>query len=93
MQKWIESKSTAKVIYFFQICKFFRLFFSILLHFEIKSRVRDWKSYGIVQQCGACEPMQAPADVVLEMSGSAGLWRERPNNNSHRKEREADSPE
>ena len=48
-----------------------------------KNSVRDWKGYGIVQQCGTCEPLQAPADVVLEMSGSAGLWRERPNRNSH----------
>ena len=23
-------------------------------------RVRDWKGYGIVQQCGICEPLQSP---------------------------------
>ena len=23
-------------------------------------RVRDWKGYGIVQQCGTCEPLQNP---------------------------------
>ena len=28
--------------------------------------VRDWKGYGIVQQCGTCEPMQSPTDVALE---------------------------
>ena len=63
------------------------------------SRVRDWKGYGIVQQCGTCEPLQSPTDVALEMSGSAELWRERPNPNSrnkyydarHRKEIEAHS--
>ena len=22
-------------------------------------RVRDWKGYGIVQQCGTCEPLQS----------------------------------
>ena len=50
--------------------------------FVIKIRVRDWKGYGIVQQCGTCEPLQSPTDVALEMSGSAELCRERPNNNS-----------
>ena len=30
------------------------------------SRVRDWKGYGIVQQCGTCEPLQSPTDVALE---------------------------
>jgi hypothetical protein len=29
-------------------------------------RVRDWKGYGIVQQCGTCEPLQSPTDVALE---------------------------
>ena len=48
-------------------------------------RVRDWKGYGIVQQCGTCEPLQSPTDVALEMSGSAELCRERPNNNSRTK--------
>ena len=48
-------------------------------------RVRDWKGYGIVQQCGACEPLQSPTDVALEMSGSAELCRERPNKNSRTK--------
>ena len=42
-------------------------------------RVRDWKGYGIVQQCGTCEPLQSPTDVALEMSGSAELCRKRPN--------------
>ena len=28
-------------------------------------RVRDWKGYGIVQQCGICEPLQSPTDVAL----------------------------
>ena len=68
-------------------------------HFERKKRVRDWKGYGIVQQCGTCEPLQSPTDVALEMSGSAELCRERPNKNSrtkyydarHRKEIEAHS--
>ena len=49
------------------------------------SRVRDWKGYGIVQQCGTCEPLQSPTDVALEMSGSAELCRERPNKNSRTK--------
>ena len=47
--------------------------------------VRDWKGYGIVQQCGTCEPLQSPTDVALEMSGSAELCRERPNKNSRTK--------
>ena len=38
-------------------------------------RVRDWMGYGIVLQCGTCEPLQSPTDVALEMSGSAELWR------------------
>ena len=54
-------------------------------HFERKKRVRDWKGYGIVQQCGTCEPLQSPTDVALEMSGSAELCRERPNENSRTK--------
>ena len=29
-------------------------------------RVRDWKGYGIVLQCGTCEPLQSPTDVALE---------------------------
>ena len=29
-------------------------------------RVRDWKGYGIVQQCGTCEPQQSPTDLALE---------------------------
>ena len=28
-------------------------------HFERKKRVRDWKGYGIVQQCGTCKPLQS----------------------------------
>lgn len=24
------------------------------------SRIRDWKGYGIAQQCGTCEPLQSP---------------------------------
>ena len=64
-------------------------------------RVRDWKGYGIVQQCGACEPLQSPTDVALEMSGSAELCRERPNENSrtkyydssHADEQDASHPE
>ena len=35
--------------------------------FVIKIRVRDWKGYGIVPQCGTCEPLQSPTDVALEM--------------------------
>ena len=31
-----------------------------------KSRVRDWKGYGIMQLCGTCEPLQSPTDVALE---------------------------
>ena len=54
-------------------------------HFERKKRVRDWKGYGIVQQCGTCEPLQSPTDVALEMRGSAELCRERPNENSRTK--------
>jgi len=23
-------------------------------------RVRDWKGYGIAEQCGTCEPLQSP---------------------------------
>ena len=65
------------------------------------SRVRDWKGYGIVQQCGTCEPLQSPTDVALEMSGSAELCRERPNkdsrntnyDDSHAKEQDARHPE
>ena len=45
-------------------------------------RVRDWKGYGIVQQCGTCEPLQSPTGLALEMSGSAELCRERPNKDS-----------
>ena len=48
-------------------------------------RVRDWKGYGIVQQCGTCEPLQSPTDVALEMRGPAELCWERPNNNSRTK--------
>jgi len=48
-------------------------------------RVRDWKGYGIVQQCGTCEPLQSPTGLALEMSGSAELCRERPNENSRTK--------
>ena len=44
-------------------------------HFERKKRVRDWKGYGIVQQCGTCEPLQSPTDVALEMSGAAEVYR------------------
>ena len=36
-------------------------------------------------KCGACEPLQSPTDVALEMSGSAELCRERPNLNSRNK--------
>ena len=52
-------------------------------------RVRDWKGYGIVQQCGTCEPLQSPTDVALEMKGSAELCRERPNNESRNKNYDA----
>ncbi len=41
--------------------------------------------FGIVQQCGTCEPLQSPTDVALAMSGSAELCRERPNENSRTK--------
>ena len=65
------------------------------------SRVRDWKGYGIVQQCGTCEPLQSPTDVALEMSGSAELCRERPNlysrnkyyDDSHTTDKDARHPE
>ena len=36
-------------------------------------------------KCGTCEPLQSPTDVALEMSGSAELCRERPNENSRTK--------
>ena len=49
------------------------------------ARVRDWKGYGIWYKCGTCEPLQSPTDVALEMSGSAELCRERPNENSRTK--------
>ena len=70
-------------------------------HFERKKRVRDWKGYGIVQQCGTCEPLQSPTDVALEMSGSAELCRERPNlhsrtkyyDDSHTTDKDASHPE
>ena len=48
-------------------------------------RVRDWKGYGIVQQCGTCDPLQSPTGLALEMIGSAELCRERPNKNSRTK--------
>ena len=38
-----------------------------------------------MQQCGTCEPLQSPTDVALEMSGSAELCRERPNEDSRTK--------
>ena len=47
--------------------------------------VRDWKGYGVWYKCGTCEPLQSPTDVALEMSGSAELCRERPNENSRTK--------
>ena len=33
---------------------------------QFSPRVRDWKGYGIVPQCGTCEPLQSPTDVALE---------------------------
>ena len=53
------------------------------------SCVRDWKGYGIVPQCGTCEPLQSPTDVALEISGSAELCWERPNNESRNKNYDA----
>ena len=47
-------------------------------------RVRDWKGYGIVQQCGTCEPLQSPTDVALERMICRAM-EERPNKNSRTK--------
>ena len=49
-------KVDAKLVLFFQKNKF------CLLKMEKNAffRVRDWKGYGIVQQCGTCEPLQSP---------------------------------
>ena len=47
-------------------------------------RVRDWKGYGIVLQCGTCEPLQSPTDVVLERM-ICRTMEERPNKNSRTK--------
>ena len=64
------------------------------------SRVRDWKGYGIVQQCGTCEPLQSPTDVALERM-ICRTMEERPNENSrtkyydssHADEQDASHPE
>ena len=53
--------------------------------YDFSSRVRDWKGYGVWYKCGTCEPLQSPTDVALEMSGSAELCRERPNESSRTK--------
>ena len=63
--------------------------------------VRDWKGYGIVQQCGTCEPLQSPTDVALEMRGPTELCWERPNlysrtkyyDDSHTTDKDARHPE
>ena len=47
-------------------------------------RVRDWKGYGIVQQCGTCEPLQSPTDIALERM-ICRTMEERPNKNSRTK--------
>ena len=46
-------------------------------------RVRDWNGQTWYTTCA--EPLQSPTDVALEMSGSAELCRERPNENSRTK--------
>ena len=52
------------------MCKFIARKFIDLTKINRKNllfaRVRDWKGYGIVQQCGTCEPLQSPTDVALE---------------------------
>ena len=49
-------KVDAKLVLFFQKNKFCLLKMGKNAFF----RVRDWKGYGIVQQCGTCEPLQSP---------------------------------
>ena len=93
------SKFVAKITY---LCaKLRQKVIKTIILYSFLPRVRDWKGYGIVQQCGTCEPLQSPTDVALEMRGSAELWRERPNENSrtkyydsrHANEQDASHPE
>ena len=46
-----------------------KFFADILLEIIIlkqKSRVRDWKGYGVWYKCGTCDPLQSPTDAALE---------------------------
>ena len=52
-------KTLQNYTFFFKYASFLSQFIQKCAFCYQNARVRDWKGYGIVQQCGTCEPLQS----------------------------------